>query len=396
MLELKLTEQQRMVLETVKKFAKQEIAPQAEKVDREKTFNEALFKKMAELGLLGITFPEEYGGLGEGMFLLVLVLEEISRHCMSTAAALAAHYLAGDPICEFATPDQKERYLAKMASGELLCAFALTEPGAGSDISAISTMARRDGDEYVIDGRKCFISNAGVAGLYLLVARTEKAKGMAGLSAFILEEGTSGFILGKEEEKMGMRGTTNRELIFENCRLPVTNLLGQENQGWEVIKEAINRGRISTAAYALGPGQAALEASIAYANQRVQFERPIAQFQAIQFMLADMANDILGARLKIYHAATLADLGQPYEIEAALAKLSASDASMAATVNGVQIHGGYGYMKDFPVERYMRDAKITQIVEGTNQIQRILIGRGLVKGKTPGGGIVTWTIEGQG
>lgn len=386
MLDLTLTEQQRMVLETVQKFARQEIAPQAEKVDREHCFNKDLFRKMAELGLLGITLPEEYGGMGEGMFLLVLILEEISRHCMSTASSVAAHYLAADPICEFAAKDQKDHYLEGIASGKLLCAFALTEPNAGSDVSAINTMARREGDEYIIDGRKCFITNGGVAKLYLILTRTKKAKGMEGLSAFIVEDGIPGFFLGKEEDKMGMRGATNRELIFENCQVPVANLLGKEGDGWDVVKEALNRGRISTAAYALGPGQAALQASIRYANQRVQFGKPIANFQAIQFMLADMANKILGARLKTYHAATLADMGKQYEIEASMAKLSASDASMAATLDGVQIHGGYGYMKDFSVERLMRDAKITQIVEGTNQIQRMIIGRGLLRGKTPGGG----------
>jgi len=390
MLELTLTEQQTMVVETVRKFARKEIAPQAERVDREHSFNNELFKKMSELGLLGITLPEEYGGMGEGMFLLVLVLEEISRHCMSTASALAAHYLAADPICEFANEDQKKRYLAGMATGETLCAFGLTEPDAGSDVSAISTFARKRGDGYIIDGRKCFITNGGVAGLYLLLARTEKAKGMAGITAFLVEDGMPGFSFGKEEDKMGMRGSTNRELIFENCRIPAANLLGEEGKGWEVIKEALNRGRISTAAYALGPGQAALEASINYANARVQFGKPIAQFQAIQFMLADMANRLLGARLKTYHAATLADMGKSYEIEASMAKLSASDASMLSTIDGVQIHGGYGYMKDFPVERFLRDAKITQILEGTNQIQRMIIGRALTRGKMPGGGIMTW------
>jgi alkylation response protein AidB-like acyl-CoA dehydrogenase len=216
---------------------------------------------------------------------------------------------------------------------------------------------------------------------------------MEGMTAFVVEDGTPGFALGKEEDKMGMRGSTNRELIFENCRVPAANLLGEEGMGWEVVKEAINRGRISTAAYALGPGQATLESSINYAKQRIQFDQPIGQFQAVQFMLADMANRILGARLIIYHAATLADTGKPYEIEASMAKLSASDASMAATVDGVQVHGGYGYMKDFPIERFMRDAKITQIVEGTNQIQRMIIGRALLRGKTPSGGVMTWKIE---
>ncbi|MFC1822673.1 acyl-CoA dehydrogenase family protein [Thermodesulfobacteriota bacterium] len=392
-MELTLTEQQRMVVDTVRKFAEQEVAPQAEEADREHRFNKDLFVKMTELGLLGITIPEEYGGMGEGMFLLALVLEEISRCCMSTASALAAHYLAADPVCEFANADQKERYLKGIAGGELLCAFALTEPNAGSDVSAISTMARREGDEFVIEGRKCFITNGGVANLYLLLVRTEKAKGMAGITAFLVENETPGFSYGKEEDKMGMRGSTNRELIFENCRIPAGNLLGEDGQGWDVVKEALNRGRISTAAYALGPGQAALEASLRYANNRVQFGRPIGQFQGVQFMLADMANRILGARLKIYHAATLADSGKRYEVEASMAKLSASDASMSVTTDGVQIHGGYGYMKDFPLERYMRDAKITQIVEGTNQIQRSLIGRMMQRGSTPGGGVMTWNVE---
>jgi len=390
MLELNLTEQQEMVIGMVQKFAKQEIAPQAEEVDREHRFNEALFRKMANLGLLGITMPEESGGMGEGMFLLALVLEEISKHCMSTASGLAAHYLAADPICEFADQKQKERFLEGIVSGKTLCAFALTEPGAGSDVSSISTVAKKDGHEYVIDGRKCFISNGGVAKLYLVLTRTEKAKGMAGITAFVVEDGTVGFTFGKEEDKMGMRGTTNRELVFENCRVPAHNLLGEEGKGWEVVKEALNRGRISTAAYALGPGQAALEASINYANERVQFGKTIGEFQGIQFMLADMANRILGARLKIYHAASLADSGKPYEIEASMAKLSASDASMLSTTDGVQVHGGYGYMREYPVERFMRDAKITQIVEGTNQIQRMIIGRSLLRGKTPGGGVTSW------
>jgi alkylation response protein AidB-like acyl-CoA dehydrogenase len=254
-------------------------------------------------------------------------------------------------------------------------------------------MAKKEGNEYVIEGQKCFITNGGVAQLYLVLARTAKAKGMAGITAFLVEDGTPGLTFGKEEDKMGMRGSTNRELIFDNCRIPVSNLVGEEGKGWDVVKEALNRGRVITAAYALGPGQAALEASINYANSRVQFGKPIGEFQAIQFMLADMANKILDARLKIYHAATLAEMRKPFEIEASMAKLTAGDAAVSVTVDGVQIHGGYGYMKDFPLERFMRDAKIGQIAEGTNQIQRMIIGRALTRGYVPGGGIMTWTVE---
>lgn len=380
MYEFFLTEDEQTFLETVRRFAKNEVKPLAAELDATDQFNREIFDKMASLGLLGISLPPEYDGGGLSLLCTTLAVEIIATASGSVGQGLAAHYLGVDPLLHAGNAEQKERYLPALARGEKLAAFAITEPGAGSDVASIQTRARREGDRYILNGNKIFITNGGEAEFYTVFAKTDPDKGGKGISAFIVEKGTPGFSFGKKENKMGFRGSSTRELLFEEAAVPAENLLGSEGEGFAIAMRAIETGRIVTAAYALGPAVAALEESVAYAKQRVQFGQPIAQFQGVQFMLAEMRAWLEAGRLFTYYAAVCAERKASFSVEAALAKWVASDAAMHVTTDAVQVHGGYGYMREYPLERYMRDAKLTQILEGTNQIQRLIVARALLRG----------------
>jgi butyryl-CoA dehydrogenase len=374
-----LSEEQTMIRSVVRDFAHNEIEPSAAIRDEEERFDRILFDKMGVLGLTGIPWPEAYGGLGTDYVTYVLVVEELSRVCASTGVTLSAHIsLAGWPIYKFGTEEQKQRFLRPMAEGKKLGAYGLTESQSGSDAASMRTTARRDGDHYILDGSKIFITNGGDAEIYIVFALTDPQQKQKGCSAFIVEKGTPGFSFGKKERKMGIRSSPTMEIIFEECRIPKHNLLGKEGEGFKIAMMTLDGGRNGIAAQAVGIAQGALDASIAYAKERKQFGKPIAQQQAIAFKIADMATKIEAARLLTYQAAWRESQGMSYGKESAFAKLYAGDTAMEVSVEAVQIFGGYGYTKDFPVERYMRDAKITQIYEGTNEIQRLIISRMLL------------------
>ncbi|MDB4868834.1 MAG: acyl-CoA dehydrogenase protein [Cohnella sp.] len=370
-----LSEEQEMIRSIVRDFAQNEIEPSAATRDEQERFDRALFDQMGELGLTGIPWPEAYGGVGSDDVTYVLVVEELSRVCASTGVTLAAHIsFAGWPIYKFGTEEQKHRFLRPMAEGRKLGAYGLTD-GSGSDAASMRMSALRDGDHYVMNGSKIFITNAGEAEIYVVFALTDTGQGC---SAFVVEKGTPGFTFGKKVRKLGIRSSPTMELLFEDCRIPVENLLGQEGEGFTIAMMTLDGGRTGIAAQAVGIAQAALDVSIAYAKERKQFGKAIGQHQAIAFKIADMATKIEAARLLTYQAAWRESQGLSYGRESAYAKLYASDAAMEVTVEAVQILGGYGYTKDFPVERYMRDAKMMQIYEGTNEDQRQIISRLLV------------------
>ncbi|MEW5954461.1 MAG: acyl-CoA dehydrogenase [Bacillota bacterium] len=374
-----LTEEQIMLRDMVRKLAQNEIAPLAEEIDRARRFPRENIQKMAELGLMGVPIPEEYGGAGCDFLSYIITIEEISRACASTGVILAVHTSVGTyPILYFGTEEQKQKYIPKLAAGEYIGAFALTEPNAGSDPANLSTTAVPDGDHYIVNGNKIFISNGSEAEVYVTFVKTDKSKGHKGITCLLVDRNTPGFSIGKTEEKMGLHGDVTTELIFENARVPKENLLGQEGEGFKVAMALLDGGRIGIGAQGLGIAQAAFDVAKNYARQREQFGKPIASFQAIQFMLADMATRIDCARLLVYRAARMRDMGLPYAKEASMAKLYATDTAMEVTTDAVQILGGYGYCREYQVERYMRDAKITQIYEGTNQIQRIVIAKHLL------------------
>jgi len=377
-----LTEEQNLIRDMVRDFAEKEIAPSARIRDEEEHFDrDLMFGRLGELGLTGIIFPEQYGG-GDGDYIsYAIAVEELSRVCASTGVTLSAHIsLGSNPIYLFGTEDQKQRFLRPMAQGEKLGAFGLTEPSAGSDAGGTRTTAVRDGDSWILNGTKIFITNAGEADTYVVFARTDKeAQKHHGISAFIVEKGTTGFSFGKKEQKMGIRSSPTLELVFENCRIPAENLLSEIGNGFKVAMKTLDGGRIGIASQALGIAQGALDASVAYAKERQQFESPIARFQGVQFQLADMATQVEAARMLIYKAAWRASSGLSYSTESAMAKLFASETAMKVTTQAVQIHGGYGYTREFPVERMMRDAKITEIYEGTSEIQRLVIGTALCR-----------------
>ncbi|WP_173918548.1 acyl-CoA dehydrogenase [Halobacillus sp. Marseille-Q1614] len=375
-----LSEEQVMLRKMVRDFAKNEVEPTAAERDEEERFDREIFDKMAELGLTGIPWPEEYGGIGSDFVSYVIAVEELSRVCASTGVTLSAHIsLASWPIYKFGSEEQKKTFLTQLATGEKLGAYALSEPGAGSDVSSMRTQAKLDGDHYVLNGSKVWITNGGVGDIYVVFAKTDPDAGSRGVSAFIVEKGMKGFTFGKKEKKLGIRSSPTTELIFEDCRIPKENLLGEEGQGFKIAMMTLDGGRNGIAAQALGIAQGALDESVNYAKEREQFGKPIAQHQGVSFKLADMATEIEAARLLTYQAAYLESEGKPYAKASAMAKLFAGDAAMRITVEAVQVHGGYGYTKDYPVERYMRDAKITQIYEGTNEIQRLVIGRMVTK-----------------
>ncbi|MGZ9680351.1 acyl-CoA dehydrogenase AcdA [Bacillus cereus] len=376
----KLSEEHEMIRKMVRDFAKNEVAPTAAERDEEERFDRELFDQMAELGLTGIPWPEEYGGIGSDYLAYVIAIEELSRVCASTGVTLSAHTsLAGWPLFKFGTEEQKQKFLRPMAEGKKIGAYGLTEPGSGSDAGGMKTIAKRDGDHYVLNGSKIFITNGGIADIYVVFALTDPESKQRGTSAFIVESDTPGFSVGKKESKLGIRSSPTTEIMFEDCRIPVENLLGGEGQGFKVAMQTLDGGRNGIAAQAVGIAQGALDASVEYARERHQFGKPIAAQQGIGFKLADMATDVEAARLLTYQAAWLESEGLPYGKESAMSKVFAGDAAMKVTTEAVQVFGGYGYTKDYPVERYMRDAKITQIYEGTQEIQRLVISRMLTK-----------------
>ncbi len=376
-----LTESQKELKELTRRFAVEKIKPVRAELDRTGEFPFALMKEMAELGLMGVYIPEEYGGFGGGIMEMCLVVEELSRIDGAVALCYAACGLGTFPILLAGTEEQKKKYLPRLAAGEL-AAFAITESQAGSDASNVKTRARREGDYYILNGTKQFITNGSVAKVYSVIASTDPARGARGLSAFIVEDGTPGFSYGKIEDKMGIRCSKTAELVFQDCRIPKENLIGgREGMGFVHTMRTFDRTRPGVGAQALGIAQGALDEALEYAKTRIQFDQPIASFQAVQLMLADMAIQIEASRALVYQAARAADAGvKNIAGLAAMAKVMASDTAMRVTTDAVQIFGGYGYMKDFPVEKMMRDAKITQIYEGTNQIQRLVIASELIKG----------------
>lgn len=375
-----LTEEQIMIRDLARQIAVEKIAPVAAKYDESEEFPWEIMKLIAESDLFGIYIDEKYGGTGGGVLELSIATEEFSRACGGIAVCYAASALGTYPIILFGNEEQKQRYLPDIAKGTKLAAFALTEPEAGSDASAIQTTAKRDGDCYILNGTKQWITNGGEAEIYTVIAMTDKTKGARGASAFIVEKGTPGFSFGKKEKKLGIRASATRELIFTDCKIPKENLLGREGMGFLIAMKTFDSSRPGVAAQAVGIAQGALDLAIKYARERMQFGKPISSFQGIQFMLADMATQIEAARALVYAVARMIDNGQTKVAkESAMAKLFASDVCMKVTTDAVQIFGGYGYMRDYPIEKFMRDAKITQIYEGTNQIQRGIIAANLIK-----------------
>ncbi len=376
------TEEQNLLRDMVREFAEKEIGPSARERDEEERFDRPLmFGRLAELGLTGIVFPEEYGGAGADYISYAIAVEELSRVCASTGVTLSAHLsLGSNPIYLFGSEAQKQTFLTPLAEGRKMGAFGLTEPSAGTDAGGTKTSALKDGDQWLLNGTKIFITNAGEAEIYIVFARTDKtAEKHHGISAFIVEKGTPGFTFGKKEQKMGIRSSPTMELVFQDCRIPADNLLGSEGEGFKVAMKTLDGGRIGIASQALGIAQGALDVAVGYAKERKQFDSPISRFQGIQFQLADMATQIEAARLLVYQAAYRASHGLSYSRESAMAKLMASETAMRVATQAVQILGGYGYTREFPVERMMRDAKITEIYEGTSEVQRMVIGSALTR-----------------
>lgn len=373
-MDFQFSDEQKMIIKMVRDFGAKEIAPTVQERDDQERFDRSILDKIGGLGLMGIFFPEEYGG-GDGDYLsYILANEELSRIDDSIACAYAASVsLCAWPIYTYGTEEQKKKYLVPLAEGTKLGAFGLTEPNAGTDSARQQTRAEKKDGYYLLNGSKCFITNGGEAEIYVVFAMTDKDKGTKGISAFILEKGMPGFTFGKKEHKMGIHGSQTMELIFQDVKVPEENLLGQEGKGFKIAMTSLDGGRIGVAAQALGIGQAALDAAIKYSKEREQFGKPICKFQAISFMLADMATRLDAARLLIYRAASLKGAGLPYSKEAAMAKMYASDVAMSIATDAVQILGGYGYIREYGVERLMRNAKITQIYEGTNQVQKMVI-----------------------
>lgn len=374
------TETQQMIMETARKFAADELAPSALERDEKEEFPHDAIKKLGELGFMGMMVPEKYGGAGLDTVSYVLAMEEISKVDASAGVIMSVNNsLVCYGIERWGTEDQKQRYLTPLAAGKMLGAFALSEPEAGSDASNQRTTAARSGNDYIINGTKNFITNGSNADVILVMASTDKSKGSHGVSTFIVEKGSAGLAVAKKEKKLGIRSSDTVSLSFQDCKVPSANRIGEEGFGFKFAMKTLDGGRIGIAGQALGIAQASLEASIAYARQRKAFDRPLAEIQAIQFKIADMATEIEAARLIILRAATLKDAGMPFGQDAAMAKLFASRISVKSALEAIQIHGGYGYMKEYNVERYLRDAKITEIYEGTSEIQRVVISRALLK-----------------
>lgn len=374
-----LSKEQQMARTLFRDFAENEVKPLAQEVDETERFPMETVEKMQKLGFMGIPQPKEFGGQGCDTLTYAICVEELSRVCGTTGVIVSAHTsLGADPIKKFGTPAQKEKYLRPLVSGKALGAFGLTEPGAGTDASGQQTKAVLDGDHYVLNGSKIFITNGGKADIYIIFAMTDKSKGTKGISAFIVEKDFPGFSIGTKEKKMGIRGSSTTELIFEDCIVPKENLLGNEGRGFGIAMQTLDGGRIGIAAQALGLAQGALDNTIAYVKERKQFGRPIAKFQNTQFQIADMATKVEAARNLVYKAAIAKDTQKRFSVEAAMAKLYAAEVSMEVTTKAVQLHGGYGYTREYDVERMMRDAKITEIYEGTSEVQRMVISGSLL------------------
>ena len=375
-----LTKTQQLFQQMIREFAEKEVKPLAAEVDDTERFPMETVEKMAKLGLFGIYIPKNYGGAGGDHIMYSIAVEELSRVCATTGVILSAHTsLCMSPIWEFGTEEQKQKYLPKLASGEWIGAFGLTEPNAGTDAAGQQTTAVEDGDDYIINGSKIFITNAGPAHVYVVATMTDKALGNKGITTFIVEAGTPGFSIGKKEHKLGIRGSATCELIFENCRVPKANMLGKIGEGFKVAMKTLDGGRIGIASQALGIAEGALERTIEYVKERKQFGRSIGQFQNTQFHLADMATKVEAAKMLVYKAAMAKATQKVYSVEAAQAKLYAAEVAMEVTTKAVQLHGGYGYTREYDVERMMRDAKITEIYEGTSEVQRMVISGALLK-----------------
>ena len=379
-MDLKFSAEQEMVRKMVRDFAQRDVEPIAAEIDEKGIVPMDNVRKMGELGLLGLIVPEEWDGSGADTVSYAIAIEELARVCASTAIFLAVqNSLVCAGLDKFGSSEQKERFLRHLATGRMIGAFALTEPGAGCDAAALHTTAVRDGSDYVITGRKHFITNGGIADVVLVMAMTDKSLRHRGITAFIVEKGMAGFGVGKEEHKMGIRGTNTCELVLDEVRVPEVNRLGEEGLGFKIALTLLDGGRIGVAAQAVGIAQGAYEAALKYSKERVQFGKPICEFQAIQWMLADMATRISAARLLTYQAALKKDSGEAFTLEASMAKLFASETAVFVADRAVQVHGGYGYMKEYSVERNYRDAKITEIYEGTSEVQRMVIARALLQ-----------------
>ncbi len=375
-MDFQFTDEQRMIKEMVRDFAEKEIAPRAAEIDITDEFPHDIFKRMGELGLLGIPFAEAYGGAGGDYLSLLIAMEEIARVSGSVAIILDAHTsLCCEPIYLFGSEEQKKKYLPSLLNGEKIGAFGLTEPQAGSDAGATRTRAVCDGDQWVINGEKIFITNGSLADVLVVTARTDPDLGTHGISSFIIEKGTPGFQPGRDEKKMGLRGSVTSQLFFANCRIPLANLLGQENKGFNQFLTTLDAGRLAISAMAVGLAQGAMDKAVAYAKERVQFNQPIAKFEAVQWMIAEMGTEIEAARMMVQRAAWLKGQGMPFTKEAAMAKLLSTEVSERACYKAIQIHGGYGYVREYAVERMYRDQRLCAIGEGTNEIQHLVIAR---------------------
>ena len=379
-MDFSLTKQDELFLQMIREFAEKEVKPLAAEVDEQERFPVETVQKMAKIGLMGIPIPTQYGGAGGTNIMYGMAVEELSRVCATTGVILSAHTsLCCAPILEAGTEEQKMKYLPKLASGEWIGAFGLTEPNAGTDAAGQQTVAVLDGDQWVLNGSKIFITNGSYANVFIIIAMTDKSLGTKGISAFIVEKDTPGFSIGKKEKKMGIRGSATTELIFEDCRIPKENLLGQLGKGFGLAMKTLDGGRIGIAAQALGIAQGAMDETIKYTPERKQFGRSISQFQNTQFQMADLETKVQAARLLVRSAHYKKDKGLPYSADAALAKLFCAETAMEVTTKAVQFHGGYGYTREYPVERMMRDAKITEIYEGTSEVQRMVIAGKLFK-----------------
>ncbi|MFA6334323.1 MAG: acyl-CoA dehydrogenase [Bacteroidales bacterium] len=379
-MDFELNKTQQLFQQMIREFSEKEVKPLAAEIDEQERFPVETVEKMAKLGILGIPVPVAYGGAGGDNIMYSIAIEELSRVCGTTGVIVSAHTsLCVVPILEFGSEEQRQKYLPKLCRGEWLGAFGLTEPNAGTDASSQQTMAVPDGDEYILNGSKIFITNAGYAQVYIIFAMTDKSVGVKGITAFIVEAGTPGFSVGKKELKLGIRGSATCELIFENCRIPKSNILGKIGGGFSIAMKTLDGGRIGIASQALGIAQGAMDETIKYAKERKQFGKSISAFQNTQFQMAELHTKVEASRLLVRSAALKKDSGQPYSAEAAMAKLFAAETSMEVTTKAVQFHGGYGYTREYPVERMMRDAKITEIYEGTSEVQKMVIAAQIFK-----------------
>ena len=379
-MDFSLNKREELFLQMIREFAENEVKPLAAEVDEQERFPMETVEKMAKIGIMGIPIPVEYGGQGGTNQMYIMAVEELSRVCATTGVIVSAHTsLCMNPILEFGTEEQKQKYLPKLASGEWIGAFGLTEPNAGTDAAMQQTTAVLDGEEWVLNGSKIFITNAGYAHVYVIMAMTDKSLGTKGISAFIVEKDTPGFSIGKKEKKLGIRGSATCELIFENCRIPKANLLGELGKGFKIAMMTLDGGRIGIASQALGIAQGAMDVTVKYTKERKQFGKAISAFQNTQFQMANLETRVQAARLLVRQAAYKKDMHLPYSVDAAMAKLFAAETAMEVTTKCLQFHGGYGYTREYEIERMMRDAKITEIYEGTSEVQRMVIAGKLFK-----------------